>query len=114
MAIMHEVVCARIRLKPDSLPLVREWAAYIATHKDEALQTLAAEGVVIESVFLDSVANDADYLIYYMRAPSLEKAEEVAAKSLAGIDQYHKNFKQMPWEKLTRLELLVDLDRSNS
>ncbi len=44
----NEVVCARIRLKPDSLPLVREWAAYIAAHREEALRTLEAEGVVIE------------------------------------------------------------------
>nr|WP_041297106.1 DUF6176 family protein [Janthinobacterium sp. Marseille] len=111
---MNEVVCARIRLKPDSLKLVREWAAHLAAHREEAMHILAAEGVVIESVFLDSVENDADYLVYYMRAPSLRKAEEIAIKSLADIDQYHKNFKQLTWEGVSHLELLVDFDRSNS
>lgn len=113
MSAGNEVVCARVRLKPDSLPLVREWAAYIATHREEALHTLAAEGVVIESVFLDMVEG-VDYLLYYMRAPSLKKAEEVAAKSLAEIDLYHQNFKKTTWEKASRLELLVDLDRGNT
>ncbi|MBF8179202.1 MAG: hypothetical protein K2Y13_01120 [Burkholderiaceae bacterium] len=109
----NEVVCARIRLKPDSLPLVREWAAYIAAHREEALRTLEAEGVVIESVFLDTVEG-VDYLVYYMRAPSLKKAEVVAVKSLADVDLYHQNFKKTTWEKVSRLELLVDLDRSNT
>ncbi|WP_076593685.1 DUF6176 family protein [Herminiimonas arsenitoxidans] len=111
---MNEVVCARIRLRPGSLPLVREWAAHIAEHKEEALQTLSNEDVQIETVFLESIENDADYLIYYMRSPSLKKAEEIAAKSLDAIDQYHKNFKQMTWAKVSTLELLVDLDRTNS
>ncbi|AOY90920.1 hypothetical protein BKK79_03135 [Cupriavidus sp. USMAA2-4] len=101
-------MCARIRLKPGSLPRVREWAAHLREHRAEALRTLAAEGVSIESVFLDSSA-DGDFLVYYMRAASEAQARQAAQASTAAIDDYHRAFKRDTWAQLTRLELLVDL-----
>lgn len=101
-------VCARVLLKPGSLPQVREWAAHIAAHRDAALQTLRAEGVSMESVFLDS-RPDGDWLVYYMRAASLAQAQEVAERSTAAIDAWHRAFKRATWERVERLELLVDL-----
>ncbi|MFJ4289364.1 DUF6176 family protein [Cupriavidus sp. NPDC089707] len=101
-------ICARIRLTPESLARVREWAAHISTHGAEALGTLRAEGVSIESVFLDT-APDGDYLVYYMRAASEEQAAEVARHSVAEIDRYHQQFKRDTWAEVRRLELLVDL-----
>ncbi len=106
---MEKIICGRIRLKPGSLPRVREWAAHIAANKDAALRTLNNEGVAIESVFLDSNDEDTDYLIYYMRAASLEKAAEVVSKSIDDIDLYHAQFKQDTWEQVVSLEMLVDL-----
>lgn len=102
-------VCARILLRAGALPRVREWAAHIARHHEEARQTLSAEGVTIESVFLDSSAADGDYLVYYMRAASHAQAQEVARRSTAEIDRYHRAFKQDAWARVDRLELLVDL-----
>jgi hypothetical protein len=107
---MDDVVCARIQLQPNSLPHVRKWAAHMNLHKEYALQTLRHEGVTIESVFLESVEGEGDYLIYYMRAASLKEAAEVARSSLAAIDEYHKAFKQATWAKLSRLEMLLDLE----
>ena len=101
-------VCARVLLKPGSLPQVREWAAHIAAHRDAALQTLRAEGVSIESVFLDS-RPDGDWLVYYMRADSVARAQQVAQDSVAEIDRYHQAFKRATWDRVERLELLVDL-----
>lgn len=108
MSRQQDVNCVRVRLKPDMLARVREWAALIATHRQEALQTLHAEGVEIESVFLESGAAG-DSLIYYMRAGSQRDAERIAARSLAAIDAYHHRFKQDAWEKVEPLELLLDL-----
>ena len=105
---MNRPVCVRVRLKTGVLSRVREWAAYLAAHRSEALQTLEAEGVSIESVFLDSTA-DGDFLIYYMRSASHEKAREVAARSTAAIDNFHKAFKREAWVDVRQLELLVDL-----
>ena len=100
--------CNRIKLKPDSADRVMEWAKFINERKDEALQTLEDEGVFIESVFLEKTP-EADYLIYYMKLESLEKAGEVVSKSKHAIDAYHKQFKIDCWEKGESLQLLVDL-----
>lgn len=105
---MTDIVCARVRLQPGSLGRVRQWAAFLQTHRDEALRALEAEGVLIESVFLDS-APEGDELVYYMRADSMERAMAVAAASVAEIDRYHRDFKKATWVDVRRLELLVDL-----
>lgn len=106
-------VCARIRLRPDSLPNVLAWAEYIDKHRDEALATLRAEGVALESVFLDSTA-DGDFLVYYMLCESLEKATQAAAKSASELDAYHHDFKREHWLEVRKLELLLDLQRDKT
>lgn len=106
---MNDVVCARVRLKPGSLARVRAWAREINSRRPEALETLAAEGTFIESVFLDSGV-DGDYLVYYMRARSIEQAVEIAEESVASIDEFHKKFKRDAWAEVRRLELLLDLE----
>ena len=98
---MNNAVCARIRLKPDSLARVREWAREINSRRPEALATLAAEGVAIESVFLDSGA-EGDFLVYYLRARSIEQAAAVAANSSASIDAFHQEFKREVWTESVR------------
>ena len=110
---MFETNCVRIRLKPGSMERVREWAAEITRRSDEALATLRDEGVVVESVFLDS-GEEGDFLIYYMKAESLEKAKEAGRKSTHEIDAYHQQFQRDTFESGKKLELLVDLDRIES
>ena len=75
--------------------------------------TLAAEGVTIESVFLDS-GQEGDFLIYYMRAASLGAARKAASESIAPIDAFHRDFKREVWMEVSRLELLLDLTRSDA
>lgn len=102
-------VCARVRLKPGSMSQVREWALHLSEHREEALATLQAEGVTLESVFLDS-SEAGDFLVYYMRSESQEKAADVAARSVEAIDIYHRQFKKDTWASVDRLELLLDLE----
>lgn len=104
----HVPVCARIRLKQGMLPRVRQWASYMAAHHDESRQRLAAEGVSLESVFLD-ISTAGDFLVYYMRAASQEDAHRAAAQSAAELDLYHKVFQREAWGAAQRLELLLDL-----
>lgn len=92
------------------MPRVQEWAEYLRIHREDALQTLAAEGVTVESGFLDSGA-EGDFLIYYMRSRSQQLAQEVAARSVAAIDAYHRAFKRDTWAQVRRLDLLLDLAR---
>ena len=105
----YETSCVKIKLKPNSLEKVREWARVINERKDEALATLRDEGVVLECAFLDSTP-DGDYLIYIMKAESFDKAKQAAEKSTHAIDEYHMKFKQETWEDGKKLETLVDLE----
>lgn len=114
--LMSEVVCTRIALKSGNLPLIREWATKLNDHRrPEALATMIAEGVTVESYFLES-GPDGDYLIAYIRADSLEKAARIASTSEHEIDRYHQEVKQKAWGEHTVLEQLVDLtvDRPGS
>jgi len=107
---VNEVRCVKIRLKPGSLPRVRAWAAEISARKPEALATLEAESVVLESFFLDS-SEHGDYLIGYIRAESLAQAAEAVKVSTHDLDAYHQAFQKDTWEAGEGLELLVDLTR---
>ena len=107
---MNEVRCVKIKLKPDSLPRVHEWAAYINTHEDEALVTLEGESIVLESFFLDS-SDAGDYLIGYIRPGSLAQAARAVKQSTHELDAYHQQFQKDAWESGRALELLVDLNR---
>lgn len=100
--------CIKIKLKPGCLDRVRAWAAEVNRRSDEALATLRDEGVVIESVFLDST-DQGDFLIYYMRAADFVRASEVAAHSTHPIDAFHRQFKQDCWAESRQLEPLIDL-----
>ncbi|MDR2213425.1 MAG: DUF6176 family protein, partial [Pseudomonadales bacterium] len=96
-----------IELKPDSLERVREWAAYLNQHKDEALQTLKNEGVMLESWFLTKI-DGKDYLFAFMRAESMERAREAVKNSSFVVDAYHQQFKKDAWLTRFKGELLVD------
>ena len=104
-----ETVCVRVRLKPGSLGRVHEWATELRTRSEEVLATLRNEGVLVESAFLGS-DEQGDFLIYYMKARSLEEAHEAVKGSTHSIDKYHQQFKVETWESRTPLELLIDFE----
>ena len=103
-----EIVAGVIELKPDSLDRVEEWAATLNARIDEAVATLKDEGVELESWFHLSL-DGKDYLLYYMRAASLQKAQDVVKDSPHAIDAFHQQFKKDTWLKGARARLLVDL-----
>jgi hypothetical protein len=104
-----DTVCLKIPLKPGSLERVREWATELRAKRDEVLATLRAEGVLVESVLLDS-NDEGDFLIYYMKAKSMQAAREAVRRSVHPIDTYHQQFKTDTWDARTALELLVDFE----
>ncbi len=106
----YETRCVKIKLKPNSIERVREWAKVINERKAEVLETLRDESVILEAVFLDQ-SSDGDFLIYVMKAENFERALETFEKSSHAIDEYHQNFKTECWEDSRPLEMLIDLDR---
>ncbi len=73
------------------------------------LATLRDEEVMIESAFLYRT-EDGDFLVYYIKAENLQKAQKVAKESRHAIDDYHQQFKLHTWDSTKELELLVDFD----
>ena len=106
----YETRCFKIKLKPNSLEKVREWAKTINEREREALATLRDESVILETVFLEQTS-EGDFLIYLMKAENFEQAREAVQKSVHAIDEYHQNFKKETWETGEKLEMLIDLDR---
>lgn len=102
-----DVDCKLIKLKPGNLPIVREWAETMNERMKEVLATLHDESVAIESVFLLS-REDGDYLVYYMRAHSMEQARTVVKTSKHDVDAIHQRFKREAWVGMEDTELLLD------
>jgi hypothetical protein len=103
-----DVVANIIELRPNSLDLVEEWAKTLRDRAEEAIATLQNEGVRIESWFHLSL-DGKDYLLCYMRAKSMKKAQEVVQSSSHAIDAYHQQFKKDTWVIGKSARLLVDL-----
>lgn len=102
------IKAVRIKLKPDSLDKVQQWANEINARKDEALLSLANESVTIEAAFLDQIKEEY-YLIYLMKG-DLERSKAVASISENPIDTFHKQFKKC-WESIEEMEPLVWLEQ---
>ncbi|MEG0482307.1 MAG: DUF6176 family protein [Acinetobacter sp.] len=103
-----DVGAVLIQLKPDSLTHVDAWQAELNARKKEAIETLKAEGVLVESWFYLELEGQ-HYLLAYTRAEDIQKAQAVAKKSHFPIDQVHKQFKSN-WAKVIPAKLLLDLE----
>ena len=102
-----DVGAVLIQLKVAMMDDVVAWQNQLNRRKHEAIETLQAEGVHVESWFhveLDRL----DYLIAYTRADDIAKAHEISRKSQFAIDQVHQQFKRT-WQKVIPASLLVDL-----
>lgn len=99
--------CILIKLKPDSIDRVTEWANTLNQRSGEVFETLKNEGVCLESAFLAHI-NDNDYLVYVMRAEDFDKAKAVTKMSTSLIDEYHRKFKVDTWLERTELTNLID------
>ena len=105
-----EIFARLIELKPGSADRVAAWADHLNAHRAAAVAAIESEGVAIESWFSLSL-NGKDYLLCYMRAKSMQRSQDVAAKSENPVDAYHQQFKVDTWVRGAGAvgTLLVDL-----
>lgn len=102
------VECIRIQLKPDALPLVREWAARLNTEMETVKDLLRKEGMILESVFLEETP-EGNSLLYYLRSEDLHKAREVSKASAHPLDAYHQQVMQKIAASAKSLTCLLDI-----
>ena len=77
-----EIAAGLIKLRVDSRDKVEEWRNTIEAKRNEALQTLRDEGVSIESWFKAEIEGE-PYLLWYMRAESIERVWDIAGATAA-------------------------------
>lgn len=104
-----EVACYRIQLKPESVPTVREWSARLRSEIAEVRKLLKAEGMILESAFLEQ-GPQGDFLVYYIRSLDLKKTREVAQASQHPIDVYHREVMKKITASAAELECLLDVE----
>lgn len=106
-----ETQCLKIKLKEGKKEQVREWCQTFANHPDLD-DVLEKETVVVENLFLDE-QNDGDYLLFYLKAESLQQANEFLTTAQHPLNELSRNFMQECWEmeEITELEMTLDLER---
>ncbi|ENW81938.1 hypothetical protein F909_01627 [Acinetobacter sp. ANC 3929] len=106
-----DVGAVLIKLKTNRQTEVEAWQQEIERRKAEAIQTLQAEGVKVESWFQLEL-NDENYLLAYTRAKDIAQAKQMARNSSFEIDKVHQQFKQH-WEQIIPAKLLIDLENND-
>ena len=102
-----ETLVVKYKLKPGVEKIVEEWKQYCLDHRDEIIVRLKAEGVVVETAFIEK-AGDEMFLYYFLKAHSLEKVYEIFDASQDPVDLYQKEFKDKVIESRQQLEVAVD------
>ena len=83
-----ETAAGLIKLKPAFSSDLEDWRATVLARQDEILQALRDEGVALESWFQIEVGGE-PYLLWFMHAKSIPKAQEVFMNSEREIDAFH-------------------------
>lgn len=111
LMITGEVQCLRIRIKPGKTERVSEYFK-VLNARDDVADALRAEGILVESLFLDHAA-DNDHLLFYVRAENLRRSNEVFTNSLHPVDVAAREFMNDAWDlaNVTSLEMIYDVDR---
>ena len=84
---------------------VREWAAYMRAHIDEASMALRNEGVRHEMWFMGR--DPSLFVIGVMDVDDVAASRQVAVKSRLSVDEVHRGFKAF-WDKDSLQTLAVD------
>lgn len=83
-----EYASGLIKLKPGTEDKVEQWEKVISSRLDEAAATLKDEDVQIESWFKVEIDNK-KYLLWYLRAKSIERVFEISMQLKHPIDKFH-------------------------
>ena len=84
-----EIAAGLIEIKEGTEQVVASWRDTLASRRAEVLQALRNEGVEIESWFEVEISGRR-FLLWYMRAESMDKAWEIFKNSSDDIDMFHR------------------------
>jgi hypothetical protein len=78
--------CVRIPLKQGKTQRFLDWIQSVQHREPEMLESMRAEGVTFECMFLERTETAGDSLVFYMRATDLAEAQRRFALSTLAID----------------------------
>lgn len=104
-----DVRCIRVKLKKEYLSEIYDWFRELNDRKNEVLETLKAEGIIVESAFIDQHENNF-YLIYYVKAIDLQKALNIFQCSTKPIDIFYKECWKKFCGEVIDLKPILDVD----
>ena len=107
-----EVAAGLIRLKEGQASGVSAWQTTLASRRSEVLRTLRKEGVYVESWFEVEIEGRS-YLLWYMRAESIQRAPKVFESSVDEIDIFHREAIGAISDDLISARPLLDLSQSD-
>jgi hypothetical protein len=104
-----ETQCLKIKLKPGKTEAFLNWASSLPERRDEVRKALESGGVITEQIFLER-GPQGDYLIFYMKAESLARANIAFTESTLPLDIETKKVIAETWETegIRGLEVIVD------
>lgn len=106
---MYQTQLLKIRIRPGKTEEVVDFLRGLMERKDESLDALRREGMMIESFFLER-RDEADYLYYYVKARDLMKATEINLKATDPLTLEIRKFVSETWADVASPEPLFDLD----
>lgn len=110
---MAESQCIRVRLKPGKTEEFANWAKSLSGRKDEVRESLRAEGMLSELIFIERTPAG-DFVLFYTKAESLLAANQAFERSKLPLDIEAKRVMADTWDfsQIQLLEGLAELTNS--
>jgi hypothetical protein len=107
-----EYASALVKLKPGSEDKLEEWRSTIASRLDEVAATLKDEEVRVESYFTIKIGGE-KYLLWYLRAKSIERVFEISRQLKHPIDKFHYEVMTAISDAVILAKPLIDIPRQS-
>ena len=106
---MYQTQLLKIRIRPGKTEQVVDFLRTLMDRKDESIEALRREGMVVESLFLER-RDEADYLYYYVKAKDLAEATQVNLRATDPLTLEIRKFVSETWGDVASPEPLLDID----
>lgn len=106
---MYQTQLLKIRILPGKTNQVVEFLQGMMERREESMDALRREGMMVESLFLER-RDEADYLYYYVKAKDLAQATQVNMQATDPLTLAIRQFVSETWGDVASPEPLLDLD----
>lgn len=106
---MYQTQLLKIKIRPGKTAAVIAFIKSLRDRKEQTLEALRREGMVVESMFLER-RDDGDYLYYYVKARDLAQANQANMEATDAFSMEIRRFVSETWGHIVSPEPLLDID----